>query len=132
LHATPAVFCRPPPLHPVFAADMGHLRAVKPQKHKEFADAHGMASFFVSAKTGDNVSAMFFRLSADLAGVELTKPDMVAASKVVTATLINHPQHDPEVSAPPVGTAAAAAAAAGAASSSGARKGGKDGKCAVQ
>jgi Ras-related protein Rab-28 len=103
---------------------MGHLRAVKPQKHKEFADAHGMASFFVSAKTGDNVNAMFFRLSADLAGVELTKPDMVAAGKVVAATLINHPQHDPQVSAPPVGAAAAAAAPSAG--------GGKGGKCSIQ
>lgn len=108
---------------------MGHLRAVKPQRHKEFADAGGMASFFVSAKTGDNVSAMFYRLAADLSGVELTKPDLAAASKVVAAALINHPQHDPEVQAPPVGAAAAAAAAAAASDKGDSKKGGK---CVVQ
>lgn len=118
----------PPP--PPSAADMGHLRAVKPQRHKEFADAGGMASFFVSAKTGDNVSAMFYRLAADLSGVELTKPDLAAASKVVAAALINHPQHDPEVQAPPVGAAATAAAAAAASKVADDPK--KGGKCIVQ
>ena len=106
------------------AADMGHLRAVKPQRHKEFADSAGMASFFVSAKTGDNVSAMFYRLAADLSGVELTKPDLAAVSKVVTATLINHQQHDPEVSAPPVGSASTAKIASGGAP--------KKGGCVIQ
>jgi Ras-related protein Rab-28 len=56
--------------------DLGHLRTVKPQRHKDFADASGMHSFFVSAKSGDNVAAMFYRIAADLAGVTLTKPEL--------------------------------------------------------
>lgn len=83
---------------------MGHLRTVKPQKHKDFADAHGMGSYFVSAKTGDNVAAMFYRIAADLAGVAVSKPELQVAAKVIPATIIDHPQNDPTVDAPPVGT----------------------------
>jgi len=82
---------------------MGHLRTVKPQRHKEFAEANGMGSYFVSAKTGDNVAATFFRVAADLAGVAVTKPEMQVAAKVIPATIIDHPQHDPAVHAPPTG-----------------------------
>lgn len=82
---------------------MGHLRTVKPQKHKEFADANGMASYFVSAKTGDNVAAMFYRVAADLAGVTVSKPEMQVAAKVIPATIIDHPQNDPAIHAPPTG-----------------------------
>ena len=53
-------------------ADLTHIRTVKPEKHNEFADAHEMYSYFVSAKTGDNVAAAFYRVAADLAGVVLT------------------------------------------------------------
>jgi Ras-related protein Rab-28 len=87
----------------VAAADLGHLRTVKPQRHKEFADSHGMSSFFVSAKSGDNVASTFYQLAAELAGVAMTKPELQIASKVVPATIINHPQNDPSVMAPSVG-----------------------------
>jgi Ras-related protein Rab-28 len=73
-------------------SDLTHLRAVKPDKHNVFADQHGMYSYFVSAKTGDNVAATMFRIAADLAGVVLSKPDIEVASKVVTAQIVNHPQ----------------------------------------
>lgn len=51
-----------------------------------------LCSYFVSAKTGDNVAATFYRIAADLAGVILTKPDIEVASKVVTAHIVHHPQ----------------------------------------
>ena len=51
-----------------------------------------MCSFFVSAKTGDNVPTAFYRIVADIAGVTLTSPDISNAAKVVTAQVINHPQ----------------------------------------
>ena len=43
-----------------------------------------------SAKSGDNVGAMFYRIAADLAGVQLSKPELEVASKVVTAEIVNH------------------------------------------
>lgn len=63
-----------------FTADKSHIRAVKPDKHNKFADENDMYSYFMSAKTGDNVSACFYRIAADLAGVVLTKPELEVAT----------------------------------------------------
>ena len=81
--------------------DLNHMRAVKLEKHTQFADENDMYSFLVSAKTGDNVSSCFYRLAADLAGVVLTKPELEVASKIVKAEIVNHPQHDHGTEAPP-------------------------------
>lgn len=72
-------------------ADLTHLRAVKPERHNEFADANEMYSYFMSAKTGDNVISTFYRIAADLAGVVLKKPDVEVIGKVVKAEIVNHP-----------------------------------------
>ena len=76
--------------------DLNHMRAVKAEKHAQFADENDMYSFMLSAKTGDNVSSCFYRLAADLAGVVLTKPELEIASKIVRAEIVNHPQHEQE------------------------------------
>ncbi|KAL0215433.1 hypothetical protein P9112_007617 [Eukaryota sp. TZLM1-RC] len=70
--------------------DLAHLRMVKPDKHNDFARENDMSSFFLSAKTGDNVNAVFHRIAADLAHVPLSKHDVEAASKVVPAQIVNH------------------------------------------
>jgi len=72
-------------------ADLTHMRAVKPEKHNEFADVNEMYSYFVSAKTGDNVASTFYRIAADLAGVVLSKPEIEVVGKVVKAEIVNHP-----------------------------------------
>lgn len=61
--------------------DMSHLRAVKSERHTSFAEMHGMHQFFVSAKTGDNVSTCFYRVASDLAGITLTKPEVMYPRK---------------------------------------------------
>jgi Ras-related protein Rab-28 len=66
------------------------MRAVKLEKHNAFADENDMYSYFVSAKTGDNVNAAFHRIAADWAGVVLTKPEMEVAAKPVVANIVNH------------------------------------------
>jgi len=38
------------------SVDLEHLRVVKPERHKEFAQSHKMSSHFVSARTGESVS----------------------------------------------------------------------------
>jgi hypothetical protein len=48
---------------------------VKLEKHNAFADENDMYSYFVSAKTGDNVNSAFHRVAADWAGVVLTKAE---------------------------------------------------------
>jgi len=82
--------------------DLSHMRAVKLDKHNQFADENDLYSYFVSARTGDQVQPSFYRLAADLAGVTLTKPEMEVAQKPTKAELINHQRHDaahPEVNA---------------------------------
>ena len=76
------------------------MRGVKLEKHTQFADENDMASFFMSAKTGDSVAQCFYRVASELSGVVLTKPELEVASKVVKAQIINHPQHADD--APPM------------------------------
>lgn len=77
-------------------SDLVHIRAVKVEKHNQFADENDLYSYFVSAKTGDQVQPSFYRIAADLAGVTLTKPELEVAQKAVKAELINHQRHAPE------------------------------------
>jgi Ras-related protein Rab-28 len=63
--------------------DMSHLRAVKSERHSQLAETHGMRSFYVSAKTGDNVSTTFYRVASELAGVTLTKPEVRTGKKAL-------------------------------------------------
>lgn len=77
--------------------DLNHMRTVRTDKHNSFATENDMCSFYMSAKTGDQVSACLYRLAADLAGVALTKPEVEVATKVVRAEIVNHARHDPSV-----------------------------------
>ena len=58
--------------------DMGHLRAVTMQKHTQFATERNMTSYFVSAKSGDNISPAFFTIASNLAGVPVKKTHLEA------------------------------------------------------
>jgi hypothetical protein len=61
-----------------------------------------MYTYNVSAKTGDQVNAMFYRIAADLAGVVLSRPEVEVATvgkrrttlmrfqKIVKAEIVNH------------------------------------------
>jgi len=75
--------------------DLAHIRAVKLEKHNAFAEENDLYSYFVSAKTGDQVHPSFFRIAADLAGVTLTKPELEVAQKPTIAQVIDHERHDP-------------------------------------
>eukprot|EP01062_Namystynia_karyoxenos_P029978 TRINITY_DN22446_c0_g1_i1.p1 TRINITY_DN22446_c0_g1~~TRINITY_DN22446_c0_g1_i1.p1 ORF type:complete len:263 (+),score=95.47 TRINITY_DN22446_c0_g1_i1:94-789(+) len=72
--------------------DLNHLRVVKAEKHSLFAVENGMVPFFISAKTGDKVNAMFNKIAADLAGVQLTKAELEVTDNVVRAEIVNHPK----------------------------------------
>eukprot|EP00030_Apusomonadida_sp_AF-17_P006393 a680230_27.p1 GENE.a680230_27~~a680230_27.p1 ORF type:complete len:244 (+),score=80.65 a680230_27:44-733(+) len=86
-------------------SDMAHMRAIKIDRHREFAHDNGMLSQFVSAKTGDKVSATFTRIAAELAGVALSRPDLEAAQTVVRAEIVDHPAElPPESTDAPVET----------------------------
>eukprot|EP00933_Yihiella_yeosuensis_P043414 TRINITY_DN3819_c2_g1_i1.p1 TRINITY_DN3819_c2_g1~~TRINITY_DN3819_c2_g1_i1.p1 ORF type:complete len:235 (+),score=38.07 TRINITY_DN3819_c2_g1_i1:126-830(+) len=75
--------------------DLSHIRAVKIDKHNQFADENDLYSYFVSARTGDQVQPSFYRIAADLAGVTLSKPELEVAQKPTKAELVNHQRHDP-------------------------------------
>ena len=58
--------------------DLVHLRTVKHDAHQKFAESFEIESYFVSAKTGDNVAPMFYKLAAELAGVAISKVEIEA------------------------------------------------------
>eukprot|EP00042_Codosiga_hollandica_P014917 m.34954 g.34954 ORF g.34954 m.34954 type:complete len:225 (+) comp43826_c0_seq2:185-859(+) len=67
--------------------DLAHLRAVKLATHEEFAKQCRMGSFFVSAKTGDQVWVCFKRVISALTGHILTKADLELSAGVVRADI---------------------------------------------
>mmetsp|Transcript_13103 Transcript_13103/g.29834 ORF Transcript_13103/g.29834 Transcript_13103/m.29834 type:complete len:234 (-) Transcript_13103:74-775(-) len=75
--------------------DLSHMCAVKADKHKLFADENDLYSFFVSARTGDQVQPSFYQIAADLAGIKLTKPELEVAQRPLKAEIINHQRNDP-------------------------------------
>ncbi|KAL0232979.1 hypothetical protein GEMRC1_011726 [Eukaryota sp. GEM-RC1] len=77
--------------------DLAHMRMVKPSIHSQFASENQMSSFFLSAKTSDNVHSVFHRIAADLAQIPLSKVDIEGASKVVPAQIVNHPVDNQQV-----------------------------------
>lgn len=54
--------------------DLNHMQAVKSEQHEKFSEREKLYSFYVSAKTGDQVTSCFYKIAADLAGIEITKP----------------------------------------------------------
>ncbi|CAF1196828.1 unnamed protein product [Rotaria sp. Silwood1] len=86
---------------PLFAlvgnkSDLEHLRAVKAEKHHQFAKDHDMLPFFVSAKTGESIENLFRQVTANLMHVVLPKTDTDARG-IITATII---RQEPQNSAP--------------------------------
>ncbi|RLN21263.1 hypothetical protein BBJ28_00002848, partial [Nothophytophthora sp. Chile5] len=63
----------------------------------QFTEENDLKSFFVSAKSGDQVNTSFRQVAADLAGIALTKTDLEVEAPVLKAQIINHEQHDPDV-----------------------------------
>lgn len=71
-------------------SDLAHICAVKSDAHNKFADEI-MYSYFVSAKSGNNVNSCFFRIAWDLAGVVLNKSEIELPSKIIVAEIVKHP-----------------------------------------
>lgn len=74
--------------------DLSHIRAVKVEKHNQLADENDLYSYFVSAKSGEQVQPSFHRIAADLAGITLTKPELEVAQAPTRAEIINHQRDD--------------------------------------
>mmetsp|Transcript_43255 Transcript_43255/g.99715 ORF Transcript_43255/g.99715 Transcript_43255/m.99715 type:complete len:230 (+) Transcript_43255:48-737(+) len=76
--------------------DLAHIRTVRAEKNTQFADENDCYTYFVSARSGDQVGPSFYRIAADLAGVMLTKPELEVAQKPCKAEVINHIRNDPK------------------------------------
>ena len=62
--------------------DLAHMQAVKSDQHDQFCKTHKLhASYYVSAKSGDMVPQAFYKVAADLAGVEVPKNVMEAVAQ---------------------------------------------------
>ncbi|KAL0234772.1 hypothetical protein PCE1_001808 [Barthelona sp. PCE] len=77
--------------------DLSHLRMIRISQHSSFAQEHTMNSLFVSAKTGDNVGKAFFKVAADLCGIQLTKTQLDSETQVMEAHIIQTPHNGEEV-----------------------------------
>eukprot|EP00794_Sanderia_malayensis_P005710 gene5710-6410_t len=60
--------------------DLEHMRIVKADKHTEFALENNLHSFFLSAKTGDQVEYCFQKIAADILGIKLSKSEVEQTS----------------------------------------------------
>eukprot|EP00483_Globobulimina_turgida_P002512 UN02516 len=76
--------------------DLQHLRTVKVKRHKDMCNREKLESCYVSAKTGDGLHAMFYHITAEIAGIKLTKSELESEMKVIAANVINHQQNDPK------------------------------------
>lgn len=58
-----------------------------------------MNQYYVSAKTGDQVNTVFMQTAANLAGVQLTKPNLEMMQKSVRAEIVDHNRSGAEADA---------------------------------
>eukprot|EP00762_Andalucia_godoyi_P005878 ANDGO_07018.mRNA.1 Ras-related protein Rab6 len=72
-------------------SDLSHIREVKKDRAQKFALDGNLVQFEVSAKSGAGVGQMMTRIAADLAGVQLSKNELDAHTKIVKAEIVNHP-----------------------------------------
>lgn len=77
--------------------DLRHMMAVRMDSHLRFAEENEMASFLMSAKSGDQVKQTFYKVAAALAGVTLPRKHIDLQSEVIPAQIVNHQQHDENV-----------------------------------
>ncbi|CAM9166944.1 unnamed protein product [Ectocarpus sp. 8 AP-2014] len=77
--------------------DLSHMRAVRTTSAHQFADDNNMYTFFMSAKSGDQVDACFHRIAGHLSGIALSRPQLDAAGGVLSASIVNYTRHDEEV-----------------------------------
>jgi len=73
--------------------DLKHLTAVRFVQHNKFAEENSMASFLMSAKSGDQVNQAFWKVACTLAGVPFLKFEQESHSIVVPATIIDHKRY---------------------------------------
>jgi len=84
--------------------DLEHLRAVKAEKHQRFAKERDMLSYFVSAKTGEEVENLFRQVSAHLMHIVLPKNDKDGTIIQATITHQEPTSSQAPIKSPPTNT----------------------------
>ena len=59
-------------------SDLNHLAQVDLEAHNNYCKDKGITGYVGSAKTGDQINQVFYKLAADLAGVKVTKGQIEA------------------------------------------------------
>jgi len=80
--------------------DLRHMSAVRPDQHARFADENDMSSFLMSAKNGDQVKQVFYKVAGNLVGalpVLANNLESQVSNTVVNAVIIDHKRHDDKV-----------------------------------
>ena len=70
--------------------DLNHMQAVKSEEHMIFCEENKLSSYYVSAKTGDQVNTWFYNIAANLSGVTLSNDIIEIKQKVITADILNY------------------------------------------
>jgi Ras-related protein Rab-28 len=70
--------------------DLNHIQAVKVDSHSKFASSNKMKGYYCSAKTGDQVGAVFYNIASELSGVPLSKSTLDVLDKKVKAEIVSH------------------------------------------
>lgn len=81
--------------------DLRHMSAVRPEQHARFAAENDMNSFLMSAKNGDQVKHVFYKVAGTLVGALGARlADSIESqvnNTVVSAVIIDHKRHDESV-----------------------------------
>ncbi|CAI2378416.1 unnamed protein product [Moneuplotes crassus] len=77
--------------------DLNHMQAVKQEEHEQFAEENRLYNFYVSAKTGDQIEACFYKIAADLSGVKLSKEMIESQQKAVKPNIIDYMNNEAEL-----------------------------------
>lgn len=81
--------------------DLEHLRAVKTEKHHQFAKDRDMLAFFVSAKTGESVEHLFRQVTAHLMHIVLPKNDTDPTTIIKASIIRQEPQNSRPIETTP-------------------------------
>lgn len=80
--------------------DMIDIRQVKEEQHDKFIEENNLhGGLFMSAKTGENVVKTFYRIAAELVGIELSGYELAFYDKVLTAHVVIGNKDDSRVGA---------------------------------
>ena len=53
--------------------DLNHMQAVKQDQHTKVAMKNNLTPYYISAKSGDQIQAVFYQTAAQLAGIKVAK-----------------------------------------------------------